>query len=213
MKRKEVGKQIKEEDVGRALNTFFNDKYEIYNEVSLSGGASQRADLVLVKDNERSVIEIKTSATLKVLEQAYNWKNYVNKVYVCVPESLSYKRNSTYKFFKVLCKKLNIGIIRYTYFDWSDSYNFVIQSHPLYEDAKIPQHLKLYEEQKDFVGGSATNDFITPFKITMKRVDAYLEEHGESPLNDVLKNIEHHYSNDKSGVGAIKKLIETIRNK
>ena len=87
--------------------------YEVYCEVTYGGRSGRRIDIVVKDGDEYWAVEVKTSAGLEVLEQAYHWKKDFHYVYVAVPEGRRKgKAGGKNRFFQEVAKKFGIGVIR-----------------------------------------------------------------------------------------------------
>ncbi len=183
------------------------DNWISYKEVCITGvGGGSRSDSYFIKKNSEDVIletlsvETKLSLTLKVIEQAYNWLNYANRCYVCIPTP---KRNarSSYWFGIQVCKKMNIGV-----FEVNMSTGIIKELYaPIIDkNTKIPP---LYEQQRESIAGNNKGSFITSFKVTVMNIDSYMKDINTVELKDLISNIKHHYKTDKSATNTIRKFI------
>ena len=196
-----MNKKITEEDLTEFVRSDFNLLgYTTYAEVCLYGGGSRRCDMFAVKDNESIVFEAKLSFNLKVIEQAYLWKQNANKVFVLIPKT--HKQIKSRIFARKICESLGIGVMEVNII--TGKYTITVQPQ-INNKPKLP---KLYEEQKLTKASNDKNEFVTPFKLTVNKLNDYMKNKKKDLLNNVVKNIDHHYSNDKSAVNAIKKLIQ-----
>lgn len=190
---------FKESDLAKLIIDYFEaDGYEVYKEVVNTGKGKNRADVILVKNGEYTVIETKLSFGLTVIEQSFLWKPFVHFSYICIPRST--KRNARL-FGYNLCRDFGIGVI-----DIGKKGDIRIVHESSYtREPELPQ---LYEEQKEQEAGTTGNQYVTPFKITCKKLVEYVQENGEVPILTALKDIEHHYKSDASGKNALAKLIK-----
>ncbi len=182
--------------------------YTTYAEV-LDTGSKIRCDMYARCEDETNsncghtiVFEAKLSFTLKVIEQAYQWKQRkrAHFVYLIVPST--YKNMKTRKFARELCKMLGIGVMEVNI----NSDKYVISVKP--DKCINPVPPKLYEEQKLTIASNSDNTYVTPFKMTVKCLYEYMEHRDEEIMGVLMKNINHHYKTDMSGINAIKFLIE-----
>lgn len=98
---------MKESDLYEPLKMYFeSQRYIIYNEVQETNGM-KRADMVLTKENELIVIEMKTSLTFNLIDQARYWTQVANYVYIAVPYSKTERSQTAYDVLKMF----GIGII------------------------------------------------------------------------------------------------------
>ena len=194
-------KKLKEEDLTEFVRRDLEELgYETYGEVSWKGGSSRRCDMFAKNGNESIVFEAKLSFNLTVIEQAYKWKANANKVYVLIPKT--HRKVKSRIFARTLCQKLGIGVMEVNLYNG----NYSITVKP--EINNKPKLPKLYTEQKLTKASNAQNEYVTPFKMTVKRLNEYMENKDSEILLNVIKNIDHHYKNEKSACGALKKMIE-----
>jgi hypothetical protein len=187
-----------ESDLAKIIITHYEGLgYETYKEVCEKGG-KPRADIIATKDGEHIVLECKMSVNLKLLEQAWYWKPKSHKVFICYP----FKRKSFRErlFVHQMCQDFGIGIIEV---DRYNNVNIRLDSVP----NNNPDLPKLFEDQKDQEAG-VSSTFITPFKRTSNSVVKYINENGDSHLNDLVKNVNHHYKTDTSAKSSLKKMIK-----
>jgi hypothetical protein len=182
----------------KVIEYFESNGYEIYKEVVNTGKGKNRADIIAVKDDEYTVIETKVSFGLTVIEQGFKWKPFSHHVYCCMPRA---KRRHGRKFGYDMCRDYGIGVIEV------DKYGNV---HIVHESSKTndPELPQLYEEQKEQDAGTTGNQYVTPFKITCKKLVEHIQENGEMPLLTAIKSIEHHYKTDASAKNALNKMIK-----
>ena len=67
----------------------------------------------------------------------------------------------------------------------------------------------LFEEQKNSIAGNDRSEYITKFKLTVEKLDRFMEDKENYIWNKLIEKLDHHYSNDKSASGALSKLIKT----
>lgn len=193
----------KESDIADYISDYYLKMgYEVFNEVHNDNKRfkNNRADLYLKLNNETIVIETKKTFGLKIIEQCYNWKPHANKVFMCVPSA---KKRNTRRFGYKMCVDYGIGVIE---INKRGEVKIVLDSNINHN----PITPKLYEEQKTQIGGTkpSKDSYITPFKLTVNRIREYIKDGSKYKLNEVIKNIEHHYKNDKSGILSITKMIK-----
>lgn len=198
MKESEMAKHV--------VKHFENLGYEIYKEVSLFGGGSIRADIYCVKGEETIVIETKMGLGLKVIEQAFRWKPYCSKSFVGIP----YKRKSDVKFAKQVCEDYGVGII-YVYHN-KKNYNLPEFTINVFLDSTVnhdPEKFELHEESKNSEAGNDKSEYVTPFKLTCKRLLEIVENNnGKVGVKQCMRELKHHYANEKSAENSLKKLIK-----
>jgi len=189
-----MSKNPESELAKHVISYFENLDYTTYKEVSLKGGGTIRSDIYCKKDSESVAIEIKMTMCLKVIEQAFKWRPYANKVYIVIP-----KKGKINHFAEQLCQDYGIGLLYY-----KGSY-FEERIKPMLNiNAKEPS---LYEEQLLSEASNNRGDFVTPFKITVDRIIKYVGDN-KLLLKEVIENIEHHYRDNASATNSIKSMIK-----
>jgi hypothetical protein len=200
-KKPTVKKTMSEADYAKLLINHCESKgYMCYKEVCASGtGGSRRADCYFVKKAkgeiiETFVVETKTTLNLKVIEQAYKWKGGANKVYIGIPK-LKRKPVEARRFALLTCKKLNVGVI-----EISNSEVKILYEPEGIEKYKLPP---LSIEQTKSQAGNANSEYHTTFKKTVSNIDQFMKNRTEYLFKNLIKNIDHHYSNNRSAEGCI----------
>lgn len=179
------------------IKQYKKDGYEIYSEV-IHKPKSKRADIIATKNGEYIVIETKMGLNLKLIEQAYFWKDKVNKSYICIPSKRKMNR-----FALMLCRDLGIGVIIYR----KKELIYLMES-TICDNPDLP---KLYEQQKESISGSNQGGYVTPFRLTREKLVKYVTdiEENKCSLLSAIKNIDHHYKSDSSAKNALSKMIDT----
>jgi hypothetical protein len=188
-----------------------NLNYETYNEVSMHGiGGDARADMYFVKRHngeiiDSVVVETKTSFSTKVIQQADRWRTakLSHRVYVCVPAPKRKDLKSRRFLFKV-CKLLGIGVFQYYN---NNDFLFGIKESVVSETINPKKYPPLYEQQKDSVAGNSKSEYVTKFKLTVMKLNEFMEDKPHYIWKELIEEIDHHYSNDRSAMGSLKKLI------
>ncbi len=178
-----------------------------YAEVCVRGGGDKRCDMYARIEDPMNpqvghtiAFEAKLTFNFKVLEQAYFWKERANEVYVIVPTT--FKNMSARKFARDICRHLGVGVMEVNV--KSEKYHITVK--PTW--CAKPKFPKLYEEQKFIMASNSKNNYMTPFKATVKRMNDFMKDKDREFLTHVVKNIEHHYKGDIAAVRAIKFMIE-----
>ncbi len=181
--------------------------YTTYAEVCVKGGGDIRCDMYarIESPNHKNygmciAFEAKLNFNFTVLQQAYGWKNRAHEVYVIVPAS--YKNMKNRKFARELCRLLGVGVMEVNVH--TGQYHVTVK--PAF--CNNPKFPTLYEEQKMILASNADNKFVTPFKITVQRLNEYMKDKDEEILIAAVKNIKHHYKSTVSGVRTLRLLIE-----
>jgi hypothetical protein len=195
--------KIKESDIAQICVEYFSYlNYDVYKEVTMNGKGGRRSDIYAMNDDISIIVEVKLNFSLKVIEQAYSWRNNANKAYICVPKPKHSDRKS-HMFGKRVCEELGIGVIVIDFFNAA----CVIDVESIFhENIKKPV---LYESQKNSVAGNNESKYHSAFKETCLNIDNYMKDINEPiKLSEIIKNITHHYRTETSASYSIKKMIE-----
>jgi hypothetical protein len=196
---------MKESDLAKRIIKHLEELgYVSYKEVCMKGrGGNARCDAYFVKKEgdkiiETIAIETKLNMNLTVIEQANRWLKYANKNYICVP-SAKRKNWKARSFAYKVCEKFGIGV-------------YEVSPHEIKEKVKAVNTPKytlppLYEEQRDFVAGTDDSKYYTSFKHTVKQLDDFMLDKDKYKWSDLIKEIKHHYKNDKNANTTLKKFI------
>lgn len=174
--------------------------WETFHEVQMHT-YGRRADIVARCGNHLWVIETKRSLTFEVVEQAHSWHTWAHLVSIAVPEAKRDRSVMAYRF----CASLGVGVIEVP----TDARSLSLIR------VRVPPQLEriqgklrgphnwlaksLREEHKESVPGNDASKFFTPYQNTCNELRRILHEHPDGILMaQALKNIEHHYADDKS---------------
>jgi hypothetical protein len=199
--------KIKETDLFIPIKTHFIDRdNEVYSEVLAGGG---RADIVARQGNYITVIEMKTTLSLDLLEQANRWLRSAHYVYIAVPRT---KDGSINRYAKKCCLQDGIGILQVDFRrknKWGEPAEVIEVVKPKllvkgknHKKVVTAWDKRLTEAHKDTLpGGSAGGGYITPYKTTIEAVKRCLRfrKNGVS-LNELVQLVQTHYSNPKQGL-------------
>ena len=205
---------MKETELAQKIIDHFEQKgYLSYKEVSMSGrGGDPRADIYFIKKEgdkivDSIVVETKTNLSTKVIEQADVWKNgkLANKVYICVP--FVSKNMKSRRFLLKICRILGIGVFQY----YTKRYGLISpginETIPSTIEDNIKKYPPLFEEQRSSIAGNDRSEYVTKFKLTVTKLNELMKNKENYIWNDLIKELDHHYHNDKSASSALKKLI------
>lgn len=198
-----VGK-IKESDLCKPLTAFMEKSYkgcELYYEVKTI--RDRKVDCVCKTANGETIaIEMKLHANLTVLYQAFNNLECCNYSMILIPAGCL--RDFSRSFIKTLCVKLGIGLLLI------NRYNEITQETCMAknENPINAKYVKLFEQQKNFIGGEASSACWSEYSQTIYEITNWLKEHKSGNLTDILKQINHHYSSVSNGKQAIMRYIK-----
>lgn len=171
--------------------------WEVYQEVS----AGARADIVATRGLAMHVIEVKTSLSMALLEQAVAWRHHAHMTSVAIPER---KRGSRDGF--AVAALFGLGILEVGPLGRVREIRRADFSRP-----KEPEFLRrrLNEAQKTYApAGNARGRFWSPFQQTCEDLRRFVEKNPGVPLKAAIEGISHHYRTEASARSALAKWIE-----
>lgn len=197
-----------ESDYGEAVCQHLSQEgYTTHQEVLCPRQSSDRVvDIYAYKgemDRPRDTwaIEVKTSFSLRVMEQAEFWKRHAERSSVAVPAGSGRLRTFSYK----VCREMGIGVLDVD-FEEREEGNYVRKKKTasLQRGAKVPE---LVEAQQQYDAGTAGGGHWTPLDRTLDRLLTYVEQNPRTLLIEAIHEIDHHYSGDPSALASLKKHI------
>lgn len=198
-----VGK-IKESDLCKPLAAFMEKSYkgcELYYEVKTI--RDRKVDCVCkTADGDTIAIEMKLHANLTVLYQAFNNLECCNYSMILIPAGCL--RDFSRSFIKTLCLKLGIGLLLINRYNEIKQETYAVKN----DNPSNAQYVKLFEQQKNFMGGEASSACWSEYSQTIYEITNWLKEHKSGNLTDILKQINHHYSSVSNGKQAIMRYIK-----
>lgn len=183
---------MKETDLYGPLKDFFERQgYDVFSEVRLPVG-TKRVDLIAHfagSEHNTIAVEMKTSLSQDLVEQAIAHRSKFPYVYVAIPERkrrLPPKAQERLLFY-------GVGILEIV--TLGDLQKVKVLQQAIFE---MPKHkfrkpwdeLLLPEHQTWLPGGSKGGGYVTDYSLTMRRVHDYLKVAKE--LDDMLKNVARH---------------------
>jgi hypothetical protein len=219
-----ANKKLKETDLFEPVKAWLEERgWEVYSEVETSYG---RADIVVKQHPAYGVVEMKTSLTHDLIDQALRWVGCVNYIWIAIPYRS--RRRTIPQYVKELFKDKGIGVLEVRqkddltgYFPLPDIYssnfessNDVYCSIPARFNRIIHRKVKyvarryigweelLTEEHKTWLqGGSSGGGYVTPYKMTMKKVKEFLRKNRKwVSIKEILDHCETHYASPKSSL-------------
>lgn len=206
---------IKETELFAPTKTWLEyNGYKVYSEV-VPKRLSTRADVVGVNDVLTTVVELKTSLSLDLLEQAIDWIPYAHYIYVCVPKAK--KRNAL--ALKIL-SQYGIGMLEVD-LKRNDIQKVLSPKINRKISSNIKDSLTIYHDKYSPDGGTKGGGYITEYRITIIKVKEFLAKarrglpiyhikngkyqqvhnvDGWLSLNDILDYCETHYSSPKQSL-------------
>lgn len=198
---------MKESELYEPIKTLLTTKgYEVYAEVlpRIRGLYDARADVIAFDGDQSIIVEMKTSLSMDLIEQAYRWLPHCNRVYIAIPT----RKKGIPSFTRDVLKHLDIGVI-----EVNDYGRASITHEARY---RYPDHIPdwstilLPEHQTWLEGGSSGGGYVTDYSLTIDRVRQYMLTSPEKwwTTSDILKGCLTHYSNPKQSLGKALKEFE-----
>jgi len=207
---------VSEQHIAGVVVTYLQQLgWDVYQEVQVNCGGN-RADIVAVQGPVVRVIEVKTSFTAALLEQAWFWTNYANLVHVAVPTEKTSSRVRGRSILKHFCREQGIGVYgvdeahKYIAGEYQAGIR-VTETEGARLRRRVGDHLRssLREEHKEWgEAGNAHNRYWTPFKGTCEAWRRHVEAHPGCTLKEIVAAVDHHYASDKGAKSSMINLIE-----
>lgn len=186
-----------ESDLAKAVILWLEDyQWEVYQEVQVFG---YTADIVAVQNKLVWVIETKLTSTLKVIEQANNWKGLAHYVSVAVPrkrDQLMFgKVLSLFKIGKIECDREVIERIR-----------------PVFNRKALSKNITRYltPELKNYAeAGNSEGKRLTPFKKTCMEIVREVEKSPGITIKELIEKVKTRYATPATARVCITKWIGT----
>jgi hypothetical protein len=193
-----------ETDVARPIVNWLGDlQWDVYQEVQCSG---PRADIVALQGPLIWVVEVKTTLTFDVMEQAYNWLDHAHYVSIAVPWARTHRSMA-----QRVCRTFGIGMLEVEHLGGNGIHTRVPaklgRSRVNRRWAELLRSSCRAECKTWGEAGNARSEFYSPFKGTCRAIVEYLTKHGPSSVKEVVKGIEHHYATDNSARGCIPRWV------
>jgi len=194
----------------KVIDWLGNDGWEVYQEVQRFGYASRTVDIVAVCQPEHLkfpivwFIECKTSFGLAVAEQADHWLRYQVAHYISVAVPPLRLRERTHVYLKNILKLDGIGIIEVSEYQSRNNYYCDETLAPRPYRPSWTRHYSRRQETLDMLtelhktyakAGNSDSKKLTSFGITRDAVVKHVRSYPGCTMNQLLDNIDTHYSN------------------
>ena len=174
-------------------------KWDVYQEVQTGRG---RADIVATQGKIIWALECKTSCSMALLEQAYDWRQQAHYVSVVIP---AHRRITGLKFTRMVLGLIGIGVLEVS--SQFDGFK-VDETLPPVLRHRISEGLRkeLREEHKHFAeAGNSLNKFWTPFAQTCVNIREIVAKSPGITMTEMMKDLKHHYRTAATARTAIAK--------
>lgn len=167
--------------------------WEVYKEVESPNGFT---DIVAKKDGYLWGIEGKMACNEAVILQAENNLDVYHINSIAVPRS----PNSIYKFY---LEQKGIGCLvierdKYLTAEVGLPARITLEHVPeMNENPKYHDSVMLHESMKEARAGTTGETRITKYKVTVMNVQEYLNKSGPASLQQILDNVEMHWSDNR----------------
>ncbi|MCK9604058.1 MAG: hypothetical protein M0R66_06855 [Candidatus Omnitrophica bacterium] len=194
-----------EAELGRAVRDYFRDAgWDTWAEVTAQ---DRRCDLVARRGPVLTAIEIKTSWTMALFEQAIWWRHCAHRVYAAAP-----CRPEAWAAVSKLAAAAGIGLLQVANrFDGTPGPVEELIAAPTFARPYRPKALAdaLLDGQREGADPGCLKGWHTPFHATVDALKGKLAEaEGRAmKLRDLIDAIRHHYASHASAMGAIAKWI------
>lgn len=165
---------MKEADLFEPIkNLLLDSDMEVYTEVPCSRG---RADIVAVRNKLVTTVEMKTSLSLQVIEQAHNHIYEAHYTYIAIPMP---KRGYRSHYVQRILEMDGIGLMHVNTNHDDKRFNYASVVFPAKLHRKLRhsisiKHLELYRYENNIAGGTAGGGYNTPYKDMMNSVKRFL---------------------------------------
>lgn len=186
-----------ETELAKGIVTWLESyQWDVYQEVQYRG---KIADIVAVQNNIVWIIETKLTSTLKVIEQALQWKPFGHYVSVAVPT-----KSGQWMFDKIL-ELYGIGKLT-SGFQVTESVSPQLNRKAL--SKKILEVLTP-EHKTFFVAGNAEGSRLTPFKRTCADIVKEVKMNPGITIKELMSTVKTHYATPATARVCITKWIGT----
>lgn len=191
--------------------------YKVYSEV-VPTHMSTRADVVGILSPLTTIVELKTSLSLDLLEQAIDWIPHANYIYVSVPKPK--KKNNRGTLAHKILKQYGIGLLEVDV--KRNSIECILNPKMNRRiTSNVKDSLTEYHEKYSPDGGTKGGGYITDYRITVIKVKEMLDKvrkgypvyhlgernfqrvynvDGYVTIKDILDYCETHYSSPKQSL-------------
>ena len=169
--------------------------WDVYQEVLIHGKV---ADIVATFGKLTWIVEVKTSLSLKLLEQIYAWRGRANFLSIAIPTTVGDG------FVKNLLINNKIGVLTIRH---SEVYENI---HPQLNRKTINIQKFIRPEHKIWAEAGSQHGYYTPFQRTKQNIEYEIKKHPNGILfKDFIKLTEHHYSTEATARSCLRQWIDS----
>lgn len=188
--------RMKETELAKKVVNWLRDyKWDVYQEVEIYTTGCI-ADIVAVQNGLNWIIECKTTMSLSLIRQAYNWFGTAN--YVSVASPYPYKVGKDQIFVQRVLEQFGIGLL---YTDYRGGFDIKERVRPRLNRNVYPKpNTYLKEEHKVWAeAGNAEGKRYTPFQDTCGQILREVKQSsGGLTIKELIGKIKHHYATPES---------------
>ena len=186
------------------VDWFVQNEWDVFTEVQPDRDGPI-ADIVAVKGSLSWIVEVKTSRSLTLLDQAIGWVGEANLVSVATPKPTRHPAFRRVTWDRV-CDHLGIGY-------------FTIDKHGAAAIGQVPRFNRkllgtdgiravLRDEHRTWAeAGNSNGQRWTPFQGLVKALHKLAEESPGTKLSRFIEDTSHHYASDRGAVAVLKRHI------
>ena len=197
---------MKETDIGEAVVRHLeSEHWDVYQEVQIYQGGPV-ADIVALCGPLVMVVECKTSMSMQLMGQAWDWRRHCNLTQIAVPRPKS--RGAGKAFAESVLNERGIGLLEVG--RWRGD-GVTVNLRPKLRRTADTSDLRaaLTPEHKTAAkAGTSGGGHMTPFKRTILALRRHVAKHDGCTLKSAFTAITHHYSSYASGRARLIDLIK-----
>ena len=169
--------------------------WDVYQEVLIYG---KIADIVATFGKLTWIVEVKTSLSLKLLEQIYAWRGRANFLSIAIPTTVGDG------FVKNLLINNKIGVLTVRH---SEVFENI---HPQLNRRVINIQKFIRPEHKIWAEAGSQHGYYTPFQQTKGNIEYRIKHYPNGILfKDFIKLTEHHYASEATARSCLRQWIES----
>lgn len=170
--------------------------YEVYPEIEV--GWNKRADIIGRNSPAICIVEMKTSLSMELLDQAIRWIPYAHYIYIAIPER---KKDIPVIVRRVLSQH-KIGILEVSSYKWQKVHDSLpARFNRPRLNTNWDKYLTPLHKTWDIQGGAVQGGHLTPYKRTIHHVRNYLARQRDWVyMKDILEHCETHYASPKNSL-------------